>query len=569
MTSLEDGHVTLGGAAHEAAVAEASWSRLDRRRTILVLISIMVAMLLSALDQTVVGTAMPRVIAELNGMQHYAWVATAYLLASTASMPIWGKLSDAYGRKLFYLVGISLFLLGSVLCGQAHSMTELIAFRGLQGLGAGAMMPIGQAVIGDLFPPKERGKWIGLLMSVFGLATIIGPTLGGWITDNWGWRWTFYVNVPVGIIALGLIAYALPGHVQTHKHRIDYWGAAYLILATVPLLLGFSWAGTTYAWGSPQIIGCFVGSVVFWIVFVLHENRAAEPILSPSLFKNSIFSVSAVAGFIAMAGMFGAIMFLPLFVQGVQGNSATDSGMVLTPMMLGFIASSIIGGQILSRTGKYKIMLLTSFAVTILGLYLLSRMDVGTSNSTLVVNMLVAGFGMGVGMSVFTIIVQNAFPLSRLGEVTAGLQFFRSIGGTIGMAIFGAVLNNRFSAAMGDRLPAQLKAVAASKPDAFNNPQVLVSPEARGQLEKAFAKFGDQGMNLFHQLMDAVRHSLAISISDLFTVSAVVTAVGLLVLIWLKEIPLRDTQEMPDLAEAPAEEPRVLEPSASPAKGGR
>jgi EmrB/QacA subfamily drug resistance transporter len=542
-------------AAHDAAVQAHSWSNLSKRRTWLVLASVMAGMLLAAVDQTVVGTAMPRVIADLNGMAHYAWVATAYLLASTASMPIWGKLSDTYGRKLFFIVGMVLFMVGSALAGQAHSMTELIIYRALQGLGGGAMMPINQAIIGDLFPPKERGKWIGLLMSVFGLATIVGPTLGGWITDNLGWRWVFYVNLPVGIPALILAAVALPAHVRLHKHRIDYTGSAILIAASVPLLLGFSWGGTTYRWGSGTIIGLFAFSAAAWLAFVLYENRAAEPILSPGLFKNRTFSVSSMAGFIAMAGMFGAIMFLPLFVQGVLGDSATNSGLVLTPLMLGFIASSIIGGQILSRTGRYKWMIIISFVITILGLYLLSTMGVGTSHGTLMAFMVITGLGMGISMAAFTIVVQNAFPLSRLGEVTAGMQFFRSMGGTIGLAIFGTVLNNQFASAMQSRLPGALKAAAAANPALLSNPQVLVSPQAKDKLAAAFDQFGPQGHTLFQQFMGAVRSSMDVAIGDLFILSAVITVVGTLVLFLLKEIPLRATQAMPDEVEGEGAEP--------------
>jgi EmrB/QacA subfamily drug resistance transporter len=541
-------------AAHEAALQEHSWSNLNRRRTWLVLASVMAGMLLAAVDQTVVGTAMPRVIADLNGMSHYAWVATAYLLVSTASMPIWGKLSDAYGRKVFFIVGMALFMLGSALCGQAHSMTELILYRGLQGLGGGAMMPINQAIIGDLFPPAERGKWIGLLMSVFGLATIIGPTLGGYITDNLGWRWVFYVNLPVGIPALILAAIALPAHVRLQKHQIDYAGAAILVAASVPLLLAFSWGGTTYPWGSATIIGLFAFSVVAWVAFALYENRTAEPILSPGLFKNRTFFVSSTAGFVAMAGMFGAIMFLPLFVQGVRGDSATNSGLVLTPLMLGFIASSITSGQILSRTGRYKWMIIISFVITVLGLYLMSTMGIGTSQGTLVAFMVITGLGMGVSMTAFTIVVQNAFPLSRLGEVTAGLQFFRSIGGTIGLAIFGTVLNNQFASAMHAKLPVALRAAAAKNPALLSNPQVLVSAQAKAKLSTSFDQFGSQGHTLFQQFMGAVRGSLDVAIGDLFIIAAAVTGLGVLVLFLLKEVPLRKTQAMPERTDSKSSE---------------
>ena len=310
---------------------------------------------------------MPRIIADLNGLQHYAWVATAYLLASTASMPIWGKLSDAYGRKRFFIVGMVIFVVGSALCGQANGMTELIVFRAFQGLGAGAMMPITQAIIGDIFPPAQRAKWTGVLMSVFAVATIIGPLLGGWITDNVGWRWVFYVNLPVGIVALVVAVVALPGHVTVHKHRIDYSGAALLVAAAVPLLLGFSWAGSEYAVGlladrrPVRLLGRRCG-----VAFFFRELRAAEPVINPRLFENRIFTVSALASALQSAAMFGAIMFLPLFVQGVQGKSATNSGIILMPLMLGAMVTSIGAGQILARTGRYKVLVICGF-VTVTG----------------------------------------------------------------------------------------------------------------------------------------------------------------------------------------------------------
>ncbi len=530
---------------HEVALEKHSWgATLSPRRLWAVIAALMMGMLLAALDQTVVGTAMPRVIADLNGMEHYAWVATAYLLAETASMPIWGKLSDAYGRRLFFIIGMVLFMAGSALCGQAHSMLELIIYRGLQGLGGGAMMPVSQAIIGDLFPPKDRGKWLGIFMAVFGLATIIGPTLGGWITDNWGWRWTFYVNLPVGIVALALVVVALPGHVQLRKHRIDYLGAAVLVAAAVPLLLGFSWAGSDYAWSSPLIITLFAFSAVMWVAFVLIEERAKEPVLSPRLFTDRTFAVSAIAGFIAMAGMFGAIMYLPLYVQGVQGNSATDSGMVLTPMMLGFIASSIIGGQLLSRWGRYKILLLLGFLITVIGLYLLAQMGVDTSNRTVIINMVITGLGMGLPMAIFTIVVQNAYPLSRLGEVTAGLQFFRSVGGTIGLAIFGTILNNQFRSTFLEELPKPLKALVAGREEALGNPQALVSPEAKEKLSEGFALLGQKGEELFGMFMRTLKSALSAAISDLFLLALALTVLGLFVVFFLKEVPLRSTQSM-------------------------
>ena len=539
---------TLAPAADSAAAAAAApqpWGlTLSRRRIAAVIVSVMLAMLLSAVDQTVVGTAMPHIIAELNGLQHYAWVATAYLLASTASMPIWGKLSDAFGRKRFFIAGMVIFIVGSALCGQATGMTELILFRAFQGLGAGAMMPITQAIIGDIFPPAQRAKWSGVLMSVFAVATIIGPLLGGWITDNASWRWVFYVNLPVGIAALVVATIALPGHVTVHKHRIDYSGAAILVAAAVPLLLGFSWAGSEYAWGSPQIIGLFAVAAVMSVVFYLREMRAAEPVINPRLFQNRVFSVSALASMLQSAAMFGAIMFLPLFVQGVQGKSATNSGIILMPLMIGAMVMSIGAGQILARTGRYKVLVICGFITVSIGAWLLSRMGVDTSWTVLARNMVIMGLGLGIAMSAFTVIVQNQYPSHRLGEVTAGLQFFRSIGATIGMAVFGTILNNQFAAHMKENLPAQLSQAMAKRGASIDNPQVLLSEQARAALQHAFAQFGAQGEKLFTVFMDAVRQSLASAIDGLFLLAAILGVIGLVVVLFLREDPLRKTHHI-------------------------
>ena len=525
-----------------AAAAQQPWGlTLSRRRIASVIAAAMMAMLLSAVDQTVVGTAMPRIIADLNGLQHYAWVATAYLLASTASMPIWGKLSDAFGRKRFFIVGMVIFVVGSALCGQSHTMLELVGFRALQGLGAGAMLPITQAIIGDIFPPAQRAKWTGLLMSVFAVATIIGPLLGGWITDNVSWRWVFYVNLPVGIAAIVVTAVALPGHLTTHKPRIDYGGAVLLVAAAVPLLLGFSWAGSEYSWGSWQIVGLFVVAAVMAVGFALREFRAAEPVINPRLFENRIFSVSALASALQSAAMFGAIMFLPLFVQGVQGKSATNSGIILMPLMIGAMATSIGAGQLLARTGRYKVLVIVGFVTVAAGAWLLSRMGVETSSAVLTRNMVLMGLGLGIAMSSFTVIVQNQYPTQRLGEVTAGLQFFRSIGSTIGMAVFGTILTNQFASHLEQKLPAQLAQAMAKRGAAIDNPQVLLSDQARAALQQAFGQFGAQGAKMFTVFMDAVRQSLASAIDGLFLLAMVIGLVGLVVVLFLREDPLRRT----------------------------
>ena len=488
-------------------------------------------------------------------------------------MPIWGKLSDAYGRKRFFMNGMVVFLTGSMLCGQSHSMTELILFRAFQGIGAGAMMPITQAIIGDIFPPTQRAKWAGVLMSVFALATIVGPLLGGWITDSsLGWRWTFYVNAPVGVLALAFAAVALPGHMSVRKHRIDYAGSALLVAAAVPLLLGLSWGGNTYPWQSWQIIGLFAFSVVMWVAFYFRERGAAEPVINPRLFENSIFTVSAVAGALQMAAMFGAIMFLPLFVQGVLGKSATNSGIILMPLMLGAILSSITSGQILARTGKYKVVVIVGYLLSTAGAYLLSRMSVDTTWTTLTRDMVVMGLGMGVGMSAFTVIVQNQYPSQRLGEVSAGLQFFRSIGGTVGMAVFGTVLNNQFAAAMKTNLPPALQDYKGA--EALNNPQVLLSEAASQQIHDAFSKLGDQGEALFTAFMQAVRLSLDSAIGELFLIASVIGVIGLIVVLFLREDPLRTShltfeQEEMLAAEAEAGATGGFTPEGSVGDGGQ
>src|SRR6266516_2959709 len=513
---------------------------ISRGRLISILIGVMLGMLLAALDQTIVGTALPRIVANLGGLEHYAWVVTAYLLASTVTVPIYGKLSDIYGRRLFFIGGMVIFLIGSALAGTSQDMTQLIIYRFIQGLGAGGMMPLALAIIGDIFSPAERGKWQGLFVAVFGFASIVGPTLGGWITDNWGWRWVFYVNMPVGIIAIVTAGFVLPKMIIKRKHIIDYLGAFTLVAGTIPLLLAFSWAGTQYAWGSWQIISLFTFSVVMLIIFVLIEMRAVEPIISPRLFKNSIFLVSVIATFLVSAAMFGAILYLPLFVQGVLGDSATNSGVVLTPLMLGFMVSSIVGGQLLSRTGRYKILAMCGFAVAAVGMFLLSRMTTTTVEGEVIRNMIITGLGIGVMMSLFTIVVQNAFPYRQLGEVTAGITFFRSIGSTMGVAVMVAIMTNTFQSELQSNMPSILKRlVPASRLAQLQNPQLLLAPDVVVRIQHSFAAFGAQGIVLFHQLIEAIRVSLATAITDVFFLVFIIMLLGLFVTLFLREIPLR------------------------------
>ncbi len=513
----------------------------SRGSIIAILIGVILGMRLAGLDQPVVGTALPRIAASLIGLEHYAWVITAYLLASTVSIPIWGKLSDIYGRRIIFIGGMVFFLAGSALAGTSQDMTQLIIYRGIQGLGAGALIPIAQAVIGDIFPPAERGKWQGLVFAVSGLTIIIGPTLGGWITDNWGWRWVFYVNMPVGAIAILTAGFALPRTVHHVRHAIDYLGAIILVAGTVSLLLAFSWASTQYAWNSGQIIGLFIAAVVMLTLFFLVEMRTTEPIITPKLFTNSIFLISVIAMFLVSAGMFVAILYLPLFAQGVLGESATNSGVVLTPMMAGFIFSSIVGGQLLSRTGRYKILAIFGFAVAAAGMFLLSRMTVTTTQGEIIRNMIITGLGAGVLLSLFTIVVQNAFPYRQLGEVTASLNFFRAIGATIGVAVMGTIMTNAFQSDLQSNMPQALTRLASARhlPLAqLQNPQLLLAPDVVAKIQHGFAAFGAQGLALFHQLIEAIRVSLSSDITNVFFLGFIFMLLGLFSLLFLREIPL-------------------------------
>lgn len=518
----------------------------ENRRLALILPGLLLGMLLAALDQTIVGTAMPRVIAELQGLEHYAWVFTAYMLTSTVTVPLYGKLSDLYGRRTFFLFGMIVFLLGSALSGMAQNLTQLIVFRGIQGLGGGALFPIAIAIVGDLFPPAERGKWQGLFASVFGFSAIIGPSLGGWITDHWGWRWVFYVNMPVGLLALITTGLTMPKLTSGRHHQVDYLGAALLVAGVTPLLLAFSWAGTEYPWGSWQILSLFLVSAVLLLAFAVVELRSPEPILELRLFRNRIFAPTLGAAFLIAIGMFGTILYLPLFVQGVLGRTATNSGAVLTPMMLGFVFSSMAGGLILSRTGRYKFLAVTTVAIAVFGMYLLSRMDTPTSSADVVRNMIILGLGIGTTMSLFTIIVQNAFPPERLGEVTSALTFFRSIGGTVGAAILGTVMANRFQDSLSTALSPEVRAALPGQQiAAFENPQIFMSPEALQHLQQSAAALGPQGQELLNQVLMGVRSALASALQDVFLAGMLVLLVALLCTLVIPEIPLRRRPSRP------------------------
>ena len=415
---------------------------LGRRRILLIIGALMLGMLLAALDQTIVSTALPTIVGDLKGGSHIAWVITAYLLATTVSTPLWGKLGDQYGRKIFFQAAIVIFLVGSILSGLSSSMIMLIAFRAVQGLGSGGLMVGAQAIVGNIVSPRERGRYVGLFGAVFGFASVIGPLLGGVFVDNLSWRWIFYINVPIGAIALIVVASQVPGRLRRVHHTIDYLGTLVLSLAATSLILLTSLGGTTYPWKSAPIYILGVAGVLLIGVFVLVERRAAEPVLPLHLFKLRTFSVTSLVGFIVGFAMFGAITYLPAFFQVVRGISPTISGLYLLPLMAGLLLVSIGSGQIISKTGKYRFFPIAGTALMTLGLFLLHLMGVGSSTFLDAVYMLVLGMGIGGVMQVLVIIVQNGVPHSELGVATSGATFFRSIGGSFGTAIFGAIFSN-------------------------------------------------------------------------------------------------------------------------------
>jgi EmrB/QacA subfamily drug resistance transporter len=516
---------------------------LPKRQVVLTMAGVMLGLLLASLDQTIVGTAMPRIITELGGFSQYTWVVNAYLIATVVTVLIAGKLSDLYGRKWVLTGGIGIFIVGSILCGFSDTMNELIVFRGLQGVGAGAIMGLTFIIIGDLFPPAERGKYVGLLSGVFGISSVIGPTLGGFITDNFSWNWVFFINIPLGIIIVLLFIFFFP-HLRPiiKKPKIDYAGIVTLILAVVPLMIALSWAGVDYEWGSPVIVGMFAFSIVMLLLFIWVESRSDEPIMPLWIFKNRIVSISSIAVFTLGFGMFTAIIFIPLYFQGVLGTTATASGNFLTPMMLGVVVGAVISGQLLSRAGgHYRIQGIAGISLMALGLFLLTRMTVDTTSGTAVINIVITGLGLGITMPLYLIAVQNAVPHSVLGIATSTNAFFRTLGGAFGLAIAGSVLNRSFLTEFTDKLPntitdiipqEQLSAIA-------DNPQALVSPEAQTQLQAVFAGLGEQGIELYNNLVITLREALNTALSNVFLVGLVVILFALAASLFIKQIPLR------------------------------
>ncbi|HEY6736414.1 MAG TPA: MDR family MFS transporter [Candidatus Saccharimonadia bacterium] len=545
----EAGAVDLAAAVNEPAPHPTSFADLHPRRKKVTMIGVILAMLLAALDQTIVGTALPRIATEFGAADHLIWVVTAYMLASTVTVPIYGKLSDLFGRKWFFFWGIVIFLVASMLSGQAHNMPELIIFRALQGIGGGAIMGNAFAIIADLFEPAERARWQGALGGIFGLSSVIGPALGGWLTDHASWRWVFYVNLPVGLVALAVIAFLMPKVVPHTKSKIiDFWGAGALILTLVPLLSALSFGGRQYAWGSAIILSLFATAAAGLVLFLWAERRSPDPIIPLSLFRSDVFTISAVITFLTGAAMFGAIVYIPLFGQFVQGVSATDSGSILTPLMVGLIGASIVTGQVIARTGKYRWLVLAGTSLLTLSLLWLSTLGVGTSRWELVARMVALGLGLGAIMPVFNIVVQSAFDSSKIGVVTASMQLARSIGGTVGTAIFGAFFNNALadrakdlgSTTFGQTAAHSAKALNVADPNIL---QFLLSEPGRaqiaGELVKLPAAYHAAAQQAYTTYLDGAKAALTGSVNYVFLVAAVTSGTALVLALFLREIPLR------------------------------
>jgi EmrB/QacA subfamily drug resistance transporter len=428
-----------GGAV---AVPAHEHSELSQRRTLVIIGALLLGMLLAALDQTIVATALPTIAGDLHGLSHLSWVVTAYLLASTVSTPLWGKLGDLYGRKVFFEASIVIFLIGSALCGLAHSILILIVFRAVQGIGGGGLLTGAQTIVADVVPPRDRGRYQGLFGSVFGVTSVIGPLIGGFFVDNLSWRWVFYVNLPIGAIALVVVAAVLPGQLRRAPHRIDYLGTVLLAGAATSLVLLTSLGGTTYAWSSAPIFILGGAAVVFGAAFVWAESRAEEPVVPLHLFRNRVFSAASGIGFVVGFALFGTIAYLPQYMQIVKGVSPTVSGLRLLPLMAGLLTTSIVSGRLVSKWGRYRIFPIIGTATMTVGLYLLSHLGVATSVWLSSLYMLVLGAGLGASLQVLVVAVQNAVSYTDLGAATGGTTFFRSIGGSFGAATFGAVFSN-------------------------------------------------------------------------------------------------------------------------------
>ncbi|MEX0683437.1 MAG: MDR family MFS transporter [Dehalococcoidia bacterium] len=535
------------------------------RTKALVMTGTLLGMFTAAMDQTVVSTSMPSIIADLGGFGLFSWVGTGFMLASTTTVPIVGKLSDMYGRKPFYMLGIFLLLAGSVLCGSAQNIEQLIAFRIVQGFGAGMIMSLGFAIIGDVFPPSERGRWAGLMSGVFAAASVIGPLIGGTLTDHADWRWVFYINLPMGGIALAVLMFGMPRIRPEAQAKVDYRGLMLLCATTVPMLLAFSWAGNRYDWVSPQIIGFLGWSVVALGLFTYAELRTDEPLLPMHLFKNRVFLVASLVTLISGFAMMGSLFYIPLFVQGVIGSSATNSGLVTMPMMIAMALASAVAGQIMSRFGRYRWLGVFGLILMAVGMAYLSTMSASSTRTDITYAMIIFGIGLGTSMPLFMLAVQNTVPYRVMGISTSTIQFLRLVGGTMGVAIMFSIIQAQYRQGIEERVPAQVRQDEQLS-GALRDPQFLVNTDALDKVQSSFGAFGAQGEQLFQQTMTGVKVSLANGISEAFFIAIWVLVAAVVVSAFMKEEPLRKTHAIPE--DPSPMLPSTAEPALPPLAGG-
>jgi len=542
---------------------------LDPATKRVIVVGAMLGLLLAASNQTIISTALPTIVGDLGGLNLLSWIFTGYMLTSTTIVPITGKLSDIYGRKPFFTGGIVIFMLASIAGGFAQSMEHLVIVRAIQGIGGGMLMSCVFAIIGDLFPPEERGRWQGVFISGFGVASILGPTLGGTITDYVSWRGIFYINLPFGLAALAIVGSRFPNLQRPNvKVNIDFLGVAVLSATLVCLLLALAWGGDLHAWGSVTIVSLLVASGVLFVLFLIVELKAKEPVIPLHLFKNQVFAIGSALTFVSGISLMGVLTFMPLFLQGVLGASATSSGLVLSPMMIAVMFSSNGAGYLVQRSERYRSFVVGGTAILLAGMFVLSRFSASTGWPEAIVGMALVGFGIGLVVPVINLAVQNAFSRQYLGVATSSSQFFRQIGGTIGVAVFGTLVVTGLSSNIDRNLPAEVTAtVPPALEQRLHDSEVLLREEGRESLEPAFLALGDEGARLFEATLAAIKTSLADAVADVFLVSFLVAIVAMALSLFMPErVHATDPPVAPSAPEA-APHPAVAapEPDSVPA----